>query len=111
MKVIIGEASHEQARIVMKNPLVDKEMVNILKWFNSFDVMTLASCQGGRSGQPYIMWASFDILHTNRILSVFNHLEQTSVRYVQDRNLLVYTTKWPDLPRLQKRVEYYRQNA
>jgi hypothetical protein len=111
MKVIIGKAKHEQSRIILKNPLVDKEMADILKWFNSFDVLTLASCQAKSTGMPYVMWVSYDTIHTNRILSVFDFKESTSVRFNTDRNCLVYTTQWPDLDYLQRRVEYYRQNA
>jgi hypothetical protein len=111
MKVILGKPQHEQSRIAAKNPLVDTKMVGVLKWFNSFDILTLASCQSKPGKEPYVMWVSFDQKHTIRVLSVLDHKEVTTIRYNEIRNCIVYVTRWPTLEYLEDRLEYYRQNS
>lgn len=73
--------THRQVKITLKTAKVDKRIVPILKWFNSFpDVVTLHSCQGEPEGQqPYVMFVCQDDTQLHFLVSRLCHYGSITV--------------------------------
>jgi hypothetical protein len=108
-----ANTDHQQVPVVLKSADVDPEMIDILRWMNSFsEVLTIASCQedpplDGAISRPYVLWTSFRTLETARILEEIGG--RTTVTYDSYRGTIVYRTSWPNIAEVRRNVTRLKQ--
>jgi tRNA(Phe) wybutosine-synthesizing methylase Tyw3 len=101
--------NHKTQRISLKTIEVDKAIVPIVNWLNSFeDIFTLNSCEGeqrkGICNLPYIQFISMGQKDLSQILPRLMGYAEVTVLYDEVRGCLVYIARFKNKSAMERVV-------
>lgn len=105
---VIVHDPHPSSATIIKKAKIDKKIVPLIKWLNSFDsVVTWHCCQGemrekGKNPEckPYVTWTCRTASDVVMILSILGTSAETIISWSNLFPQLLYRTEWPSLDRL-----------
>ena len=113
---MMPEADHPTVSVVIESAMVDKEMVPLVRWMNSFgSIRTLVCCQGELAKKneyevdschrPYVAWTCSKQIDLARFLVELRGSAETDVSFDEESLMIVYRTAFVSLNALRCFIE------